>query len=94
MGNNSPLIFVKFMYCPVWFRRRQSAVVRKVFFMPSKNTKSKPADSDAKTKSGKDEVFAGGNPKFDERKPTSPGKTGGTVHAGVNPDFDERRTEK
>ena len=64
------------------------------FLMPSKDAKAKVADPDIKTKSGKDKAFAGGNPDFDERKPTSPGKTGETVHAGVNPDFDERRTEK
>ena len=71
---------------PLWCKRYS--------LMPSKDAKAKAADLDAKTKSGKDKVFAGGNPEFDERKPTSSKKTGGTVHAGVNPDFDERRTGK
>ena len=61
--------------------------------MPSKDAKTRASDSDSDPKpvADTDKVHAGGNSGFDERKPTSAKKTGGTVHAGVNPDFDERK---
>jgi hypothetical protein len=59
--------------------------------MPSKDAKTKARDSGSKPDADTDKVYAGGNPAFDERKPTGAKKTGDTVHAGVNPDFDERK---
>lgn len=61
--------------------------------MPKKDAKTKARDSDSKsgTKQDQDTVYAGGNPGFDERKPSSQDKSARTVHAGVNPDFDERK---
>ncbi len=59
--------------------------------MPSKNTKTKACEPDRKPESEEEKVYAGGNPGFDERKPTGSDRTSGTVHAGVNPHFDERQ---
>jgi hypothetical protein len=60
--------------------------------MPSKDAKSKVSKPDSKTSGEQDTVYAGGNPGFDERKPTSSNKPSDTVHTGGNPHFDERRT--
>jgi hypothetical protein len=62
--------------------------------MPSKDAKTKARDSDCKPVAEQEKVYAGGNPGFDERKPTGSDKTAETVHAGVNPHFDERQTGK
>jgi hypothetical protein len=62
--------------------------------MPSKDAKTKARTTDSKSNAESDKVYAGGNPGFDERKPTATKKPDDTVHAGVNPQFDERQTGK